>query len=111
MAKARLKAQERRVKFKRYQKMLLRAVKRQILLNAHKRALLKDFKVSSAMVLAMDAGELNIEEEKPEDYYLMNAKISMSLSEILYFRLQDHEVIDLLEEITILIQTNQKKVD
>ena len=47
-------ANKKKANHSKYRNMLLRAVKRQILLNEYRKALLSQFKVSSAMLLAMD---------------------------------------------------------
>lgn len=43
--------------------MFLRAIRRQISINKHKKALLKQSKVSSAMVLAMEQKEFLVKEQ------------------------------------------------
>ena len=42
----------------------MRAVRRQISLNRHRRMMLKHYKIDNAMVVAMELGELTVEETK-----------------------------------------------
>ena len=51
---------------KRCRKKFMRAVRRQISLNRHRRSMLKHYKIDSAMVLAMELRDLTVKETKAD---------------------------------------------
>ena len=65
----------------------MRAVRRQILVNAHKKTLLKAFKVNTAMVLAVDRKDF----EPPEknSAFVSNSKLSYQIEKMLSDRLEN----------------------
>lgn len=95
-------------KRKKYRKVMIRAVRRQILLNVHRKKLLKQFKIGSAMVTAMEHTDLIVEEEDQTNQHKNNVKLNRLLNDKVFDVVQSDQfpLIDLVE-MMILQQTNK----
>ena len=79
-----------------YASALNRAVRRQILINAHKKAQIRNFKINSAMILGTE------QKVTIKDAQVKNSRISFMLEQILLDRVNEYLIVDEIEGLSVI---------
>ncbi len=103
----------RRVVRRKYKKVLMRAVRRQILINSYRRSLIKQFKVTYDMLMALDNdGDANdSDDQTANNLAQQNTRINKRLDEILFTRLQELEILDEIQIVANRVAKGDKDLD